>query len=88
MGVSSACSVMDTTRTPSAPQHGLEGDGVLPLAGEAGEFPDENLFERCLWLAGLVQHLSKLRPVRYAPALGLVHVLACDQVAVLLLRTP
>ena len=24
-----------------APEHGLEGDGVLPLAGEAGELPDQ-----------------------------------------------
>ena len=34
----------------SAPQHGLEGDGVLALAGEAGEFPDENLLEGSLGL--------------------------------------
>ena len=65
-------------------QHGLEGDGVLALAGEPGEFPDENLLEGGLGLAGRVQHLLELGPVGDAPALGLVHVLAADQVVVLL----
>ena len=68
----------------SASQHGLEGDGVLALAGESGEFPDENLLEGSLGLGGLVQHLLELGPVGDAAALGLVHVLAGDQVVVLL----
>ena len=67
-----------------APEHGLEGDGVLALAGEPGEFPDENLLEGSLGLVGLVQHLLELGPVGDSSALGLVHVLAGYQVAVLL----
>ena len=63
-------------------QHGLEGDGVLALAGESGEFPDENLLEGSLGLGGLVQHLLELGPVGDAAALGLVHVLAGDQASV------
>ena len=66
------------------PQHGLEGDGVLPFPGEPGEFPDQDFLEGGLGLAGLVQHPLELGPVRYLSALGLVHVLAGDQVAVLL----
>ena len=73
----------DHADAPSA-QHGLEGDGVLALAGEPGEFPDENLLEGGLGLSGRVQHLLELGPVGDAPALGLVHVLAADQVVVLL----
>ena len=65
-------------------QHGLESDGVLPLSGEAGELPNENLLEGGLGFGGLIQHLLELGPVGDAPALGLVHVLAGDQVAVLL----
>ncbi len=72
----------DADTTPA--QHGLEGDGVLPLAGEAGEFPDQNLLEGGLGLAGLVQHPLELGSIGDAPALGLVHVLAGNQVAVLL----
>jgi len=59
-----------------APQHGLEGHGVLPLAGEPAKFPDENLLERGLRLAGLVQHPAELGPVGDPAALSLVHVLA------------
>ena len=66
-----------------APQHGLEGHGVLPLAGEAGELPDQNLLERSIGLAGLVDHPAELGPIGDAAALGLVHELADDQVAVL-----
>ena len=66
-----------------APEHGLEGDGVLPLAGEAREFPDQNLAERGLGLAGLIQHLPELGPVGDSAALGLIDELADHQVAVL-----
>ena len=66
-----------------APQHGLEGDCVLSLACESREFPDENLPEWSVRTFRLVDHLSELRPVGDAPALGLVHVLAGHEVAVL-----
>ena len=65
-------------------QHGLEGDGVFTLAGEAGELPDEDFLEGGLRLAGLVQHPLELGPVGYESALGLVHVLPCHEIAVLL----
>ncbi len=68
----------------AASQHRLEGDGVLALAGEAGELPDEDLLEGRIVGARLVQHLAELRPVGDASALGLVHVLAGDEVVVLL----
>ena len=49
----------------------------------------ENFQTKISWkgdsgLAGLVQHFLELWPVGDAPALGLVHVLAGDQVVVLL----
>ncbi len=67
-----------------ASEHGLEGDGVLALAGEPRKFPDEDFLEGGLGLGGLIQHLAKLGAVRDATALGLVHVLPDDHVAVLL----
>ena len=57
--------------------------GVLPLAGEAGEFPDENLVERGLGLFGLVYHPAELGAVHHASALRFVHVLPDDLVVVL-----
>ena len=71
-----------------APEHGLEGHGVLPLAGEAAELPDENHLEWGRGLAALVDHVAELGPVGYAAALGLVHVLAGDGVAVVLRVVP
>ena len=65
-----------------APKHGLEGDGVLALAGEAAELPDEDYLERGVGLAALVDHLPELGPVGDAAAFGLVHVLAGDGVVV------
>jgi len=65
-----------------APQHGLEGHGVLALAGETGELPDEDDLEGGVGPAALVDHLPELRPVGHAPTLGLVHVLASHDVAV------
>ena len=62
-------------------EHGLEGDGVFPLAGESRKLPDENLAERRFRLVGLVQHPAELGPVGDAAALGLVHVFAGDGVA-------
>ena len=66
------------------PEHGLEGDGVLALAGEAAELPDKDFLEGGRGPAGLVDHLAELRAVGDASALGLVDELAGDQVAVLL----
>ena len=65
-----------------APEHGLEGYGVFPLAGESRKLPDENLPEGRLRLGSLVQHPAKLGPVGDAPTLGLVDVLAGYGVAV------
>ena len=59
-----------------APEHRLERHGVLSLAGEAGEFPDQDDLKRGLWLAPLFDHLPELGPVGHAAALGLVHVFA------------
>ena len=65
-----------------APQHGLEGHGVLALSGEARKLPDQDDLERGLRLAALLNHLAELRAVSNASALRLVHVLAGDGVAV------
>ena len=67
-----------------APEHGLEGHGVLPLAGESGKLPDKNHLKRRRGLAALVDHVPELGPVGDAAALGLVHVLAGHGVAVIL----
>ncbi len=67
-----------------APQHGLEGHGVLPLAGEPRKLPDQDFLEGRVGLAGFVQHLAELGSIGDPAALGLVHVLADGQVAVLL----
>ena len=67
-----------------APQHGLEGHGVLALPGEATKFPNENHLERGRGLAALVDHVAELGPVGDPAALGLVHVLAGHSVAVVL----
>ena len=71
---------------PDSPfaEHGLEGHGVLALAGEAGKFPDQNFLERGIGAASLVQHPAELGPVGSSAALGLVNILAGDHVAVLL----
>ncbi len=65
-----------------APEHGLEGDGVLPLAGESRKLPDKNLAEGRFRPVGLVQHPAEVGAVGDPAALGLVHVLAGDGVAV------
>ncbi len=71
-----------------SPEHGLEGHGVLPLAGEAGEFPDQDVLERSVGPGGLVQHPSELGSVGDSAALGFIHVLAGDDVAVLVSVVP
>ena len=68
----------------SAAEHCLEGDGVLPLAGEPGELPDQYILEGGIGPAGLVQHPAELGPICYAAALGLVHILPRHDIAVLL----
>ncbi|MCY3589388.1 MAG: hypothetical protein OXH40_11985 [Chloroflexi bacterium] len=73
----------DRSDADAAPaQHRLEGDGVLALAREAGELPDQDLLERRVWLRRLVQHLGELGPVGDPARLGFVDVLASDHIAV------
>ena len=84
VGAQTACSVMDTSLTPSRRRMDLKAAAVLALDGEAGELPDQHLPERGVRLESLVDHLAELGPVGDAPTLGLVHVLADDAVAVLL----
>ena len=67
-----------------APEHGPEGHGVLPLAGEAAELPDQDHLEGGGGLPALVDHRPELGAVGDAAALGLVHVLAGYGVAVVL----
>ena len=67
----------------AAAEHRLEGDGVLAFAREARELPDEDLLKGSIVGTGGVQHLAELGPVGDAAALGLVDVLAGDEVAVL-----
>ena len=42
---------------PAAAEHRLEGDGVLALAGELGELPDENLLERSDGSNRVIDHI-------------------------------
>ena len=48
---------------PLSPEHGLEGDGVLPLPGEPRKLPDEDDLKWGLWLATFLDHLLELGPV-------------------------
>ena len=64
-------------------EHRLESDGMLALAGETGELPDEDLLKGGVGAAGRVQHAAELGAVGLTTALGLVDVLAHDRVAVL-----
>jgi len=61
----------------------LGGYRVLALEGDAGELSNQDLLEGRVGLAALVIHLPELGPVSHAAALGLIHVLAGDVVAVL-----
>ena len=65
-------------------QHRLESDGVLALAGEARELPDQNLLEWGVRQSRFVQHLAELRPVGHASRLCFVDVLADHDEAVAL----
>ena len=62
----------DADTTPA--EHGLEGDGVLLISGESGEFSDQDFLEGGFGLAGLVQHPLELGPVGNASAGGIVHL--------------
>ncbi|MDE2669305.1 MAG: hypothetical protein OXI51_06585 [Chloroflexota bacterium] len=65
-------------------EHRLEGDGMLSLAGESGELPDEDLAKGRVGTLGGIQHLAELGPIGNASALRLVNVLVHDGVPVLL----
>lgn len=66
-----------------ASEHRLERDGVLTLAGEPGEFPNEDLIERSIGFRRVVDHLSKLRALGDAATFCLVDILRYDDVIVL-----
>ena len=82
MAESSACSVMETTRMPRLRSMDLKATGVLALAREPGELPDQDLPEGGTGGLRLVEHLLEPGPVGDAAAFGLVHELADDDVAV------
>ena len=64
---------------PAPAQHRLERDGVLALAREAREFPDQDLLETGRRSpARLVQHLRNWGRLATRPGLGLIDVLADD----------
>ena len=85
MGVSSACSVMETTRMPLRLRSmDLKATACSRLRVNRENFQTRISLKGASGLAGLVQHLLELGPVGDAAALGLVHVLAGDQVVVLL----
>ena len=67
-----------------APEQGLEGHGVLPLAGKPGKPPDQNHLQWGRSLAALVDHLAELGPVGDHSALCLVHVFAGDRIHIVL----
>ena len=67
-----------------APEHGLEGHFVLPVAGEAGELPDEYTLKGHIPTSPFLAHPAEQGSVGDSPAFGLVAVFAGDNVAVLL----
>ncbi len=83
IGESSACSVIENTLMPRPPEHRLEGDSMLPLAGESAEFPDENLLEWGIRPGGIVNHPPELGTLGSTATFGLVDILTCDDVVVL-----
>ena len=78
VGESSACLGYGDDLDALLSKHGLEGDGVLSLAGEAGEFPDQDDLEGSIGLTSLLDHFPELWPISDATALGLIDVLAGD----------
>ena len=84
VGESSACSVIETTRTPLRRSMDLNATACSRLRVNL-----ENFHTRITWkggrgLAALVNHLAELGPVGDSAALGLVQVLAGHGVAVAL----
>ena len=67
-----------------APEHGPEGHFVLPVAGEAGELPDEYNLKRHILTSPFLAHPAEQWPVGNLPNLGLVTVFVGENVAVLL----
>ena len=84
VGESSACSVMDTTRTPFRRSMDLNATACSLLRVKRENFQTKISWKGAFRLAGLVDHLAELRPVGDASALGFVHVLAGYEVAVLI----
>ena len=83
MAVSSACSVMETTRMPLSRSRDLYMTACSRSAGEPGELPDQNLPEWDRGRFGLVDHPFEVGPVGDTSAFGLVHELADDNAVVL-----
>ncbi len=69
---------------PATSEHRLERNCVLALTREPRKLPDQNLLERGVRLCGLIEHLRELGTVSDAAGLGLVDVLASDNVAIAL----
>ena len=61
-------------------QHRLECDGVLALAREARELPDQDLLERRARRPSLIEHPLELGPVGDAAAFCFVDIPAHDGV--------
>ena len=75
VGVSSACSVMETTRTPFLRSMDLKATACSCLRVKRENFQTRISWNRAWGLAASSDHLAELGPVGDAPALGLVHVL-------------
>ena len=88
VGVSSACSVMETTRTPLRRSMDLKATACSRLRVKRENFQTRISLNGALVFCGRVDHLAELRAVGDATALGLIHVLAEDDVAVLLCVVP
>ena len=67
---------------PAPAQHRLERDGVLALASEAREFPDQDLLKGSVSPARRIQHLTELGPVGNAATLRLIDELTHYDIAV------
>ena len=70
MGVSSACSVMDTTLTPLRRSMDLKATACSRLRVNRDNFQTKNLPERSVGLGSSVDHLAEFWAVGNAAALG------------------
>ena len=84
MGVSSACSVMETTRMPRLRSMDLKATACSRLRVNRENFQTRISLKGASGLAASFSIFWNSGPVGDAAALGLVHVLAGDQVVVLL----